>query len=187
MQSFLIFCWKERGYLRSASWGLLTIGRRWRGVCPRQASAPACVRHCFVLIAAAAPDHLHMNRAAERNSAPRSHCPGQTWLGCPHHRTGHYLGDPGCADSGYPGRESGPIAGSAGFRNRSRPGRAEHRQGRAQRILILIEDQFNVGNGGPGRLSGVVEAMTLRKTPVRDADRHAVTLFPTRRSPPSPT
>jgi small conductance mechanosensitive channel len=38
-------------------------------------------------------------------------------------------------------------------------------------ILILIEDQFNVGDTVRlAGLSGVVEAMTLRKTTVRDAD-----------------
>jgi small conductance mechanosensitive channel len=38
-------------------------------------------------------------------------------------------------------------------------------------ILILIEDQFNVGDTvRVAGLSGVVEAMTLRKTTVRDAD-----------------
>jgi small conductance mechanosensitive channel len=38
-------------------------------------------------------------------------------------------------------------------------------------ILILIEDQFNVGDSVRlAGLSGVVEAMTLRKTTVRDAD-----------------
>ena len=38
-------------------------------------------------------------------------------------------------------------------------------------ILILIEDQFNGGDTGRiAGLSGVVEAMTLRKTTVRDAD-----------------
>ena len=38
-------------------------------------------------------------------------------------------------------------------------------------ILILIEDQFNVGDTVKlAGLAGVVEAMTLRKTTVRDAD-----------------
>ena len=38
-------------------------------------------------------------------------------------------------------------------------------------ILILIEDQFNVGDTVRlAGLSGIVEAMTLRKTTVRDAD-----------------
>jgi small conductance mechanosensitive channel len=38
-------------------------------------------------------------------------------------------------------------------------------------ILILVEDQFNVGDTVRlAGLSGVVEAMTLRKTTVRDAD-----------------
>jgi small conductance mechanosensitive channel len=38
-------------------------------------------------------------------------------------------------------------------------------------VLILIEDQFNVGDTVRlAGLSGVVEAMTLRKTTVRDAD-----------------
>jgi small conductance mechanosensitive channel len=38
-------------------------------------------------------------------------------------------------------------------------------------VLILIEDQFNVGDTvRVAGLAGVVEAMTLRKTTVRDAD-----------------
>ena len=38
-------------------------------------------------------------------------------------------------------------------------------------VLILIEDQFNVGDTVKvAGVAGVVEAMTLRKTTVRDAD-----------------
>ncbi len=38
-------------------------------------------------------------------------------------------------------------------------------------ILILVEDQFNVGDTvRVAGVAGVVEAMTLRKTTVRDAD-----------------
>ena len=40
-------------------------------------------------------------------------------------------------------------------------------------VLILIEDQFNVGDTvRVAGLAGTVEAMTLRKTTVRDARRH---------------
>ena len=55
-------------------------------------------------------------------------------------------------------------------------------------ILILLEDQFNVGDTIKiAGVSGVVESMTLRKTTLRDGSDGTSTSSPIRRSPPLPT
>ena len=68
--------------------------------------------------------------------------------------------------------QSCPASGLGRDRRRShRPGRANHRQRHVQRHPDPLEDQFNVGDTVRlAGLTGTVEAMTLRKTTVRDGD-----------------
>ena len=113
------------------------VERRWRGVCPHQAAASAGGGgDCLCSHAAAAPDHLsHEPRGGAALGQARSHRPGEdAGRGHSHHRTGHHLADRRNADSGRSGRESGAAAGfGRDCRSGHRPGRAEHREGHAQR------------------------------------------------------
>ena len=117
---------------------------------------------------------FHMNRAAERNSATPAHTAQVKTVAGVVRTTGLAIiwVIAGLQILDTLGVNLAPLLASAGIAGIALGLAAQNIvKDVLNGILILIEDQFNVGDTVRlAGLSGVVEAMTLRKTTVRDAD-----------------
>ncbi len=128
----------------------------------------------FVLIRLLRLITFHMNRVAERNSATPAHIAQVKTVAGIVRTTGLTIiwVIAGMQILDTLGVNLAPLLASAGIAGIALGLAAQNIvKDVLNGILILIEDQFNVGDTVRlAGLSGVVEAMTLRKTTVRDAD-----------------